>query len=150
VPIDPARPDLAIVLTLDRDAPRAARHHVRQVDRPSPDLRDLVVLLSSELVTQAVERATGGTVELRVWMPSDVVRVEVRGQAAAIVRSPGELGRYSPELLDRIADRWSAEADGTLAAVWFEIDRHRAPERPAPPGPFPPASVARPRSPVGR
>jgi hypothetical protein len=128
VPIDRASPDLTVTLPLDIDAPRAARHHVRQVDRPSPDLRDLVVLLSSELVTHAVERARGGTIELRVWMPSDVVRVEVRGRPGTIVRAPGELEMYSPELLDRIADRWDLESEGPVAAIWFEIDRHEGPQ----------------------
>ena len=41
---------------------------VAQVDHPSPDLRDVVMLLCSEVVTQAVELSPGGNVEVRVWM----------------------------------------------------------------------------------
>src|SRR5438067_6090977 len=88
MPIDPLQPDLAMSLTLDRHAPRAARYHVAQVDRPSPDLRDAVVLLTSELVTRAVERSQSGSqeLELRVWMPADVVRVEVRAPRGLLDR----------------------------------------------------------------
>src|SRR6202043_3923187 len=81
MPIGPVGPDLAISLRLDAYAPRAARFYVAQVDRPSPDLRDAVVLLTSELVSRAVEQcgsAPDEEVELRAWMPADVVRVELR------------------------------------------------------------------------
>src|SRR5947209_20316382 len=80
-------PNLAISLRLDEYAPRAARYYVAQVDRPSPDLRDAVVLLTSELVSRAVEHGgsrSRGTVELLAWMPADVVRVEVRAPRAGL------------------------------------------------------------------
>src|SRR5439155_24809074 len=80
MPIDPLQPDLAMSLTLDPYAPRAARYHVAQVDRPSPDLRDAVVLLTSELVTRSVQHAhaSGANIELRAWIPTDAGRVELR------------------------------------------------------------------------
>ncbi len=124
--LNPERPDLAIVLALDRFAPRAARHHVAQVDRPSPDLRDAVVLLSSELVTQAVERSSGQTVELRVWMTDELVRVEVRGSHAVVDEAPPDPRTYGSLLLDQIADRWAFEVEEPTACIWFEIDRHPA------------------------
>jgi hypothetical protein len=97
------------------------------VDRPSPDLRDVVVLLASELVTRAVtlsESLSDEPLELRVWMPARVVRVELRGGAllagsqSASAQPEGEL-----LLLDELADRWSIEADERGVCVWFEIDR---------------------------
>src|SRR5215471_7484083 len=86
MPVDLGAPHLETSLQLDPHAPRAARYHVAQVDRPSPDLRDAVVLLTSELVTRAVERSRSSShqLELRVWMPSDVVRVEVRAPRALL------------------------------------------------------------------
>ena len=54
MPIDLVGPDLEISLHLDEYAPRAARYHVTHVDNPSPDLRDAVALLTSELVSRAV------------------------------------------------------------------------------------------------
>ena len=128
MPIDPYEPDLETSLHLDLYAARAARHCVTTVDSPSPDLRDAVALLTSELVTRAV--APDGTppaedVSLRVWMPPDVVRVELRLRRghffAPLGPRPEDLGLL---VLDGVADRWSIEpADGGVA-LWFEIDRH--------------------------
>jgi len=124
-----AEPDLAMSLHLDPYAPRAARHHVGLVDRPSPDLRDAVMLLTSELVTRAVQQSESRpdeAVELLVWMPGDVVRVELRGAcellSAPVARTPET--DYELLLLDNVADRWSVEPGGRDACMWFEIDRH--------------------------
>jgi hypothetical protein len=121
-------PDLALSLALDPYAPRAARYHIAQVDRPSPDLRDAVVLLTSELVTRAVQLCETGeaAIELRAWMPHDVVRVELHAPAELLEASPTRGGErdYSLMLLDQLADRWSLEPYDELACMWFEIDRH--------------------------
>ena len=108
---------------------------VAQVDHPSPDLRDVVMLLCSEVVTQAVERAPGGTVEVRVWMPEDVVRIELIGALDGLdvaIREHADHAEYAAVLLDELADRWQIDTgdeafDGSR--IWFEIDRHPA-ERP--------------------
>jgi hypothetical protein len=125
-------PDLAISLQLDSYAPRAARFYVSQVDRPSPDLRDAVMLLTSELVTRALqcEGATGRSVALRVWMTPDVVRVELRAPRELLLgpRAP-EGPRYELVLLDKLADRWSLEPEEEEPRTWFEIDRHDVPAR---------------------
>jgi hypothetical protein len=120
-------PNLAALLRLDVDAPRGARHHVCQVDSPSPDLRDAVVLLTSEIVTRAVRqsRSAEEAVELRVWMPPEVVRVELRGPNARLFQPhPGGASHYEHTLLEQIADRWSVEEDPEDPGIWFEIDRH--------------------------
>ena len=88
------------------------------------------MLLTSELVSRAVDgcRAPGETVELSVWMPSDVVRVEIRAPRMTFGR-PRPLDEVDYELLlvRSLADRWSEEVSGEEAHVWFEIDRQRAP-----------------------
>jgi hypothetical protein len=135
MPCDPRRPDLAVVMPLDPHTPRSARHVVAQVDHPSPDLRDVVMLLCSEVVTQAVERAPGGSVEVRVWMPEDVVRVELVGALDGLdkaIREHADHAEYAEVLLDGLADRWQIEAGEErpdASRIWFEIDRHPA-ERP--------------------
>ncbi|MCW3068407.1 MAG: hypothetical protein JWL67_1032 [Solirubrobacterales bacterium] len=133
--VDTVIPDLQVSLTLDPFAPRAARYYVAQLDRPSPDLRDAVVLLTSELVSRAVEQCehcSGEAVELLAWMPSDVVRVELRAPRE-VLDLPAHAHRthYDMLLLDQVADRWSiettqAEASEPCACMWFEIDRHSA------------------------
>jgi hypothetical protein len=122
-------PDLAISLHPNHRAPRAARHCVGMVDRPSPDLRDVVVLLTSELVTRAAmlsRTSSDEFVELRIWMPRDVVRVELRG-ARELVCTPSESSHPQDDLLlvDTLADRWSIETHEHHACIWFEIDRHQ-------------------------
>lgn len=126
--IDRRGPDLEVSLRLDPYAPRAARHLVCQVDRPSPDLRDAVVLLTSELVARAVQQcgSDGEVVALRVWMPSDVVRVEL-ATTRELLPLPfddrdGE--NYDVMLLTQVADRWSIDTDEARPCMWFEIDRH--------------------------
>jgi hypothetical protein len=130
MPVDRANADLTVSLPLDIHAPRAARLHVKTVDRPSPDLRDVVVLLTSELVSRAVDGCSSpdGAVELSVWMPSDVVRVEIRAPRIALARLRS-LDEEDFELLlvRSLADRWSEDVQGDEAHVWFEIDRQRAP-----------------------
>ncbi len=113
-------------MPLDPHAPRSARHTVAQVDHPSPDLRDAVMLLCSEVVTQAVERSPGEMIEVRVWMPEDVVRVELVGSPHSLSKAHRAHGDYATLLLDQLADRWQHEQREDEACVWFEIDRHPA------------------------
>ena len=126
-------PDLQLALPLDAHAPSEARHAVARVDRPSPDLRDAIVLLTSELVTRALRQRGGretGSVELRVWMPRDVVRVEVWTDPT-LLSHPAEIAgepEYDLMLLDQSTDRWAFERRGERVCAWFEIDR-REPAR---------------------
>ncbi|MHB8532737.1 MAG: ATP-binding protein [Solirubrobacteraceae bacterium] len=125
--LDRRKPDLAIVLPLDPYAPRAARHRVAQIGRPSPDLRDAIKLLCSELVTQAVEHAPqAGNVELRMWMPEDLVRVELESSPATMGVSAPEPHTFASLLLNQIADRWALDVAEDHACIWYEIDRHAA------------------------
>jgi hypothetical protein len=130
-------PDAVISLHPDPYAPRAARYCVATVDRPSPDLRDVVVLLTSELVTRAVMLCESGReefVELRVWMPADIVRVELWAVRTLLCAPPGSDHPFDDLLLvDGLADRWAMDADEHDACIWFEIDRHaETPETEAP------------------
>jgi hypothetical protein len=128
MPIDPDEPDLVACLHLDLHAARAARHCVRDVDSPSPDLRDAVALLTSELVTRAVEptHPSDDEMSLRVWMPPDIVRVELsvpRDHFFAGEEHHAHAEDLGVTVLDRVADRWSIEPNGQSVSLWFEIDR---------------------------
>jgi hypothetical protein len=127
-------PDLAISLCPDSHAPRAARYCVTTIEPPPHELRESVVLLTSELVSRAVRlrpRDSHDLVELRVWVRDDVARVELRG-ARELVCAPFELSD-TPEagllleglqLVEVLSDRWSIDADEHSACIWFELDRH--------------------------
>jgi hypothetical protein len=128
VPVDHAKPDLATALPLDPYAPREARHRVSRIGSPSPDLRDAIVLLTSELVTRAVwqcEALPGRSiVELRAWLPRDIVRVELKGPPGVdITPRPDGKSDFDLMLLEQLTDRWSGQADLAISCVWFEIDR---------------------------
>jgi len=84
------------------------------------------MLLTSEIVSRAVERAEGETIEMRVWMPHDVVRIEMRGSRAAIAPTAEDDHGFGLMLVEEIADRWDVENSGGPACIWFEIDRHPA------------------------
>jgi hypothetical protein len=117
-----------LCLRLAPDVLCAARYHIARVDRPSPDLRDAVVLLTSELVTRAVQQceSSEANMELRAWMPAEVVRVELLAprELLSLPKQPDERD-YSLLLLDQLADRWAVEVAEQPACMWFEIDRHR-------------------------
>ena len=130
----PTEPDLEISLRLDAYAPRAACSHVALVDRPSPDLRDAVMLITNELVTRALREhqfTSGEDIELRVWMPADVVRVEMQGPRNLLPppSSPGE--PHDGLLIEKLADRWSMDTHERHACTWFEIDRQELHAMPA-------------------
>ncbi len=127
-------PDLAISLCPDLRAPRAARYCVTTIEPAPFELRESVVLLTSELVSRAVRLRPSDShdlVELRVWVREDVARVELRG-ARELLCSPFELSGTPEEgllledlqLVETLSDRWSIDADDDSACIWFEVDRH--------------------------
>jgi hypothetical protein len=125
--IDLVSPDLEVSLHVDPYAPRMARYHVSHIGRPSPDLRDAVALLTSELVSRAVQHSGSvpcDSLALRAWMAVDVVRVELRAPTALLeLPEESDPDEYDIVLLDQIADRWSVDAGESSACMWFEIDR---------------------------
>jgi hypothetical protein len=129
-----ADPDFAVSLRLDAHAPRAARYYVGEVDRPSPDLRDAVTLITSELVARALQQhefRSGEDIKLRVWMPADVVRVEIQGPRS-LLPPPRVTGEpHDGLLIEKLADRWSMDTHERHACAWFEIDRHELHAMPA-------------------
>lgn len=120
-------PDLELELPLDVHAPCEARHAVGRVDRPSPDLRDAVMLLTSELITRALRHRCGGpgaTVTVRVWMPPDLARVEVWCEPRLLHEHDVDPDpEYELMLLEETTDRWSIERREDRVCAWFEIDR---------------------------
>jgi anti-anti-sigma factor len=130
-PVNLLRPDFDIVLDLNRDAPRRARNYVRDLLRvnASHELCDTVMLLTSEIVTPIVERGTSAFLEsgeLRVWLRADLVRVEFRAPSRLLSSAPEHDGTgYDVHVLEELADRWSIDAGGVNACIWFEIEHGR-------------------------
>jgi len=121
---------LSFQLTGGPDAPVAARRAVLAGERRMPEgVRDDVLLLVSELVTNAVRHAGVGPerslhTEIR-WGPGRV-RVEVTDPSSDPTpigaRSDGDgSGGFGLFLVEQIADRWGVRRTPAGTSVWFEI-----------------------------
>ena len=112
----------------DAQAPALAREHVRRaLARILNGRIDDAVLLTSEVVTNAVEHASVGTVELSVVLGPRFARIEVtnpteswRISPAPRARELDETGGWGLSLVSRLSDRWGTRDGDT---VWFEFQR---------------------------
>jgi len=109
-------------------APAEARTALRRFhpDLP-PDLMQVVVLLVSELVSNAVRHAGAESVAVRFGVQNNHVRVEVEDDGPGFDPKvpPPEADReggWGLRLVDELASRWGA-ADARSFSVWFELDR---------------------------
>jgi hypothetical protein len=92
------------------------------------------MLLTDELVKRALRQrqsTSGVVIELRVWMPADLVRVELQGPRDLLLPSSAPREPHHGQLIEELADRWSIDVDQHDACSWFEIDRHALPAVPA-------------------
>lgn len=106
-----------------------ARHSVQEAlaDRVNPDVLHTILLLATELVSNAVACA-GTPLELRVvCSPDGVLRVEVADRSPAPARP---VQGYHPEsesgrglrLVDALADSWGTAPDASDGkVVWFAL-----------------------------
>ncbi|MFP5257199.1 MAG: ATP-binding protein [Acidimicrobiia bacterium] len=111
------------------EIPRS-RHYVADVlERAGAEATDALLLVASELITNAV-RHGDGEVELRVIVEPECVRLEVLDGGHAAVTAPTEnpapsaLGGRGLLLVQGVADRWGSEfeTDGRTL-VWAEVAR---------------------------
>ena len=110
-------------------APALARHHVQSelgAHVTAARLHDLV-LLTSEVVTNAVEHSRAGAIEMSVVGGSTVTRIEVSNPGQGWDRHPeprantaDEAGGWGLFLVEQLSDRWGV-SDGDCT-VWFEFD----------------------------
>lgn len=105
---------------------RAARSFLRDAlpREAQPDLIDVILLLVTELVTNAVIHA-GTSIKVRVAIDGEVVRVDVQDDApdppVRRLASPESLNGRGLLLLDKLADRWGFEPRPSGKTVWFEV-----------------------------
>jgi anti-sigma regulatory factor (Ser/Thr protein kinase) len=123
---------LSIELPPDRDSAARCRQWLReQLAAEDGPLRDTVVLLASEVVTNALLHARTG-VSITLETDETIVRVEVRDES----QLPPVLQRFSPNaamgrgllILDALATSWGSELlpDGAGKVLWFTLDRAAA------------------------
>jgi hypothetical protein len=121
-------PEARTELAPDVRSPAEARAFVRRVldawDCDDPE--EVAVLLTSEVVSNAVIHAAGGlALDVRWERGSSVVRIEVRDndERPPLLRTPtaDSAGGRGIVLVEALARRWGSEplADGKV--VWFEV-----------------------------
>ena len=109
----------------------AARRFVDEcLDGAPRDVRDTVVLLASELVTNAVihggPHGPTATIVVGVEAAAEGVRVEVsdtgRGVPMVGDGSPDRRGGRGLVLVQALASRWGWDIADPGKSVWFEVD----------------------------
>ncbi|MEV7924039.1 ATP-binding protein [Kitasatospora sp. NPDC088264] len=98
---------------------------------PAPDAGRLaaaedVLLMVSELVTNACLHAPGGPRELRLGWDGERLRVEVSDASPAAPRlrpfaDPGRPGGHGLRVVDRLARDWGCLPEGEGKLVWLEV-----------------------------
>jgi anti-sigma regulatory factor (Ser/Thr protein kinase) len=110
----------------DASTVREVRSAIRSLmEREPPELRDVAVLLTDELVSNAVIHG-GGRYVLTAQMLPDCIRVEVADASSdpPQVMAPSadqERGR-GMAIVDALASTWGTNGDGAGKVVWFRLD----------------------------
>lgn len=115
------------------EAPGLARRYVSARSAAWPaELVELAVLLTSELVTNAVVHGRG-PIQLLLLEDGDRLRIEVADGEPRLPDGPGkpadsDVSGRGLLILDRLADRWGSRSRRTPPGkvVWFEV-RHPVP-----------------------
>ena len=115
-----------IVLAPESSSLSAARRFVSSMlelwDYEDPD--EVVPLLTSEIVSNAVRHA-GGSVGLEmVLVDGETLRVHARDESpdTPVIRrpSPDGIGGHGLTIIESLARRWGVERHGGFKVVWFE------------------------------
>jgi len=120
-------------LLADRRAPSAVRTAIRDVldETDLTDLADDVMLLASELVTNAVLHAAAPS-QVRLRLREGRVRLEVHDPSPQVpvprARDLGATNGRGMVLVDALADAWGVEVGDGLPdvgkTVWVELALH--------------------------
>ena len=90
------------------------------------EARDNATLLLSEVITNAVRHARGGTILITLTLSQGRLVAQVQDESASVpVRrgTAGEGGGWGLELIDQLSNRWGVDQHpGDGKTVWFEID----------------------------
>jgi anti-sigma regulatory factor (Ser/Thr protein kinase) len=114
------------------DHVREARGLVAKALADLPDRRDDAVLMTSELVTNAVlhtnSRRPGGTVMITVLESAGGVRVEVADSGSELTAPVVRAEEFAADghglfLVQSLADQWGYLRDETGTTVWFWLAR---------------------------
>ena len=110
-------------------APALARATITAVAHPPPEIADDVILLTSEVVTNAIRHAGSAPLDdviIRVETSDVAFHVEVLNPGPSFdpqvptTPSPSGTG-LGLFLVDRLAVRWGVDREGARTKVWFDV-----------------------------
>ena len=110
-------------------APGLARATLTAVAHPPPEIADEVLLLTSEVVTNAIRHAGSAPLDdviVRIDPSATDFHVEVLNPGPSfdpqVPTSPSANGTgLGLFLVDRLASRWGVEREGSRTKVWFDV-----------------------------
>ena len=108
-------------MTAGPQAPSHARDFVREKLSTTDRIDDLVLMVS-ELVTNAVRHGPRGRVFLRLIETKESLRVEVQQlhETAATLNGKKPRSGFGLKIVEALSDAWGT-GDPDWAGVWFEI-----------------------------
>lgn len=127
---------VAVAFAADADAPTRARHAAAAVlGHCAPERRDAILLVISELVTNAVRHGSAETtdrVALHLRDRDGTLRVEVvdgRVLGGVVAEAPPrdhaadeQRSGWGLSIVAQLTDRWGVERGPARTCVWCEID----------------------------
>lgn len=124
--------NLELSVPVDQTAPASARRWLVECGVVGSNRLSDVLLLTSELVTNAVKHGSsyGSGIDLRVRSEPGLLRVEVEADGASFTPPADEdlvvpgSGGMGLRLLRSLADRWDVEPASSTnmrTVVWFEL-----------------------------
>lgn len=124
--MDTVQPDIRLLLAPDAAAPAIARDAVGSTASLSGGPAAIMALLVSELVENSVLHSAAGpdaTIELRAWVRTQPLRVEVIDEGAGFDASVALASPQSDGLLlvDELSTGWGVTREDERTCVWFEL-----------------------------
>ena len=114
-------------------APRRARAIVGAMIEAAggdPPAAERIVLMISEVVTNALRAADGCTLAARLLGDGDAIRIEVFDASPELPRllpvDPSRIGGHGLRIVDTLSDRWGVTPHETGKTVWLEARLHAA------------------------
>ena len=132
VTIRGAMSEVSMDLPAQASSVRAARQFVREtlLEWSCPDIVESATLLTSELVTNAMQHGrTGGQaaapIELRLFTTVHGIRVEVDDDSDVppVHRGASDDGGRGLTIVDALSSAWGTHSNRSGKTVWFELEQ---------------------------
>ena len=135
--VSPVNSLLQLELPCDPASGRVAREALHALSGSGLRREELadVLLLTTELVTNAIRHGIGGAATLEVTREPSGLRVSVSNDGDLTVPAPragGPDGGWGLQLVEAVSGEWGRSSEHGRTSAWFELQHPRAHPAPAP------------------